>query len=273
MTRMKVSLTLVLILAMAVAPLVVVAIPSPSGDFLSWCDFKYGPSMHGGANLVESLKVQPFGPELGTHLSRPFQQRFLDDEWLPWDSLSTGWSMNMHGMVQPLGVFHLDGHQHPPTLSDFQGSPSIYVKEALAKVAQLLQQPLLDVASHANIPLDGMIFQALFKWQRANGNEWLDICMPYNKAKVSRKRKRQENQVQFFSIHTGGYLRMMCGLGPDNKKIVEYAHRLVCFAFNGAPNPSSHKVVSHICNNPKCLNPRHLQWDTIVGNFAHPQGG
>lgn len=273
MARVWVSLTLVLILAMALAPLVVVAIPSPSGDFLSWCDFKYGPSMHGGASLVRNLIVNPFSPDLGPALSRPFRQSFLDDEWLPWDSLSTSWCNNMHGMVQPLGVFHIDGHQHPPTLSEFQGSPSIYVKEALTKVAQLLQQPLLDVASEANIPLDGMIFQAMFKWLKTLGHERLDICMPYQKAKVSRKRKRLQDQVKNFNVHTGGYLRMMCGIGPNNKMIVEYAHRLVCFAFNGAPNPSSHKVVSHICNNPKCLNPRHLQWDTIVGNFAHPQGG
>jgi hypothetical protein len=269
MARFLVSITLVLMVVMAMAPWVV-AIPSPTGDFLGWCAHKYGAPLNGD-DLISNLIVQPFSTDLGPTLMRPFQQVFLDTQWLPWDAASTSWCESMHGMTQPMGVFHIEGHQHPPTLGEFQHSPSTFVKEALTKVAQLLQQPLLDVAAQAGIPMDGMIFQAVFKWIKANGNHCLDICMPYCKAKVSKKRKRQENKVKYFNIHKGGYLRMICGSGSVNTNIVEYAHRLVCFAFNGPPHPASDKVVSHICNNPYCLNPKHMQWDSLVGNFAHPQ--
>jgi hypothetical protein len=269
MARFLVSLTLVLMVVMAMGPLVI-AIPSPSGDFLSWCAYKYGAPLDGD-DLITNLVGIPFGPDMGVAMMRPFKQAFLDNQWLPWDAASTSWSQNMHGMVQPLGVFQLEGHQHPPTLGEFQQSPSTYVKAALTKVAQLLQQPLLDIATQAGIPIDCMIFQAMFKWLKTNGNESYDTCMPYCKAKVSRKRKRHDKQVKHFNIHKGGYLRMFGGLRPNNKKVVECAHRLVCFAFNGPPPHSSHKVVSHLCNNPTCLNPRHMQWDSLVGNFAHPQ--
>jgi hypothetical protein len=267
MARWLVSITLVLMVVMAMAPWVV-ATPSPTGDFLGWCAHKYSAQV---GDLISNLVVQPFNPDLGPALMRPFQQVFLDTQWLPWDAASTSWSENMHGMAQPMGVFHMAGHQHPPTLGEFQQSPSTYVREALNQVAQLLQQPLLDVATQAGIAIDGMIFQAVFQWLKANGHQCLDICMPYCKAKVSNKRKRKEDKVKHFNIHNGDYLRMICGVKSNNKSVVEYAHRLVCFAFNGPPHPASHKVVSHLCNNPTCLNPRHMQWDTIVGNFAHPQ--
>jgi hypothetical protein len=50
----------------------------------------------------------------------------------------------MHVMVQPMGVSHIEGYcQHPTTLGEFQQSPSTYVKAALTKVDQLMQQPLI----------------------------------------------------------------------------------------------------------------------------------
>jgi hypothetical protein len=49
----------------------------------------------------------------------------------------------------------------------------------------------------------------------------------------------------------------------------EKAHRLMCYAWHGAPS-SPALVVRHLCNNigGTCLNPYHLQWDTVGANNA-----
>ena len=274
MARALVTWTLGLMVVMAWAPLVV-AKPCISGDFLSWCNMEYQSSCD-MVDLIQNLVAMPLGTDQGHSNMMDFQQNFLDTQWLPWDAQSTTWSQSMHGFQQPGGVFHMAGAQHPPTLAQFQQSPSTYVREALDKLAQLLQPTLLDVASKANIAIDGMIFQAMFNWKKANGSIKVDTCMPYNKAKLRKRKIKDNERVKNFNVQDG-YLRMWCGLGPTNpnvvgsrpKNVYEYAHRLVCFSFHGAPHPHQHKVVNHLCHNRECCNPRHMEWTTIQANFSH----
>lgn len=74
------------------------------------------------------------------------------------------------------------------------------------------------------------------------------------------------------------YLLVWVGMDECGKKIMEYAHRLVCLAFHGGPRlktaePGSpfdwRLVVNHKCKNPCCLNPDHLEWLTAKQNMDY----
>ena len=55
------------------------------------------------------------------------------------------------------------------------------------------------------------------------------------------------------------------GWANDNGKTVQ-AHRHVCRIAHGEPPTPSH-YTAHSCDNPPCINPHHLRWDTPQGNI------
>jgi len=68
--------------------------------------------------------------------------------------------------------------------------------------------------------------------------------------------------------HATHYLDVVIGKALGNS-CKEKAHRLMCYAWHGAPS-SPALVVRHLCSNigGTCLNPYHLQWDTVEANNA-----
>lgn len=79
-----------------------------------------------------------------------------------------------------------------------------------------------------------------------------DMCMEFNK-----------NWVNFpsghgFMSHDSGYLKIRVGKDARGKDAYEFAHRIVCWAFEGPPGEG--QQVCHTCHNVKCLNHRHLRW-------------
>jgi len=64
-----------------------------------------------------------------------------------------------------------------------------------------------------------------------------------------------------FGKNKAGY-----GLATIDRK-QSLASRWMCFVAYGRPPTSQHEA-AHSCNNPGCVNPKHLRWDTRQGNQA-----
>ena len=64
------------------------------------------------------------------------------------------------------------------------------------------------------------------------------------------------------------YLNVVIGRAKG-ETISEKAHRIMCYAWHGPPH-SHQLIVRHICSNRggTCLNPYHLQWDSVAANNA-----
>jgi len=177
------------------------------------------------------------------------------------------WTKRLNKLSKLGGVFKMP----EKTLANFKAEPALFVTQALTKVVEVLQPDILDLATQNGVPFTWEVLQCGLNWLQHGHAKKLNICMPFNKAKVSKKRKRAELKCKHLFIKDG-YLRVLCGYDAAGANVYEFAHRLVCFAFNGAPPDMQHKVVSHMCHNPCCLNPRHMKWDTIRGNLEEGHG-
>ena len=238
------------------------AVPAATGHFLEWAAGRYGPSKWLGEDLVKNLVVITAAANNNNWQPR----RAFQNNLPPWQP--------HFGMG--LDKLHIvGGAMGTPGTTSFHASPSPFILQALGHIAQILQPALKDALGSATGGTSmATLFQLVFRWDRAHGhadtiNE--DICMPYQKAKLSRKRKKAGHVHPNVFLSSDGYLKVLCGYTHARKEVVEYAHRLVCIGFNGPPPDAAHNVVSHMCNHKWCLNPRHMRWSSIGQNLAHPQ--
>lgn len=54
----------------------------------------------------------------------------------------------------------------------------------------------------------------------------------------------------------------------NETKTVSSTHRAICIHYHGQP-PEQHYHVNHLCCNPGCCNPEHLEWVTPKDNIAY----
>lgn len=64
---------------------------------------------------------------------------------------------------------------------------------------------------------------------------------------------------------------VVCLGNQGSHTFMTYAHQVVCWAFHG-PAPCGHSMVIHVCENPRCLNPFHLQHGTPKQNARSRRG-
>lgn len=213
----------------------------PTRDFIKWAGSTYGTPVLHPANPL------PFAANMAVQagLNQAGVQAWLNTPKLaslPADRLSSLWSAK--------------------TVEE--------TKCLLGQLAQVLQPKLREVCGLQAATL-WQIFGGSFSWLRLGGlQQRRDICMPYKHTLLSRKRRGHDAHSAIYI--KDGYVTVLLGKGVQGQSVFEPAHRLVCFVFNGPPPNGQHKHVNHLCCNPSCLNPRHLQWATVLGNMQYPGG-
>ena len=234
-------------LCLMIIPLGQAIPPSPTASFTRWCNSHYGQgSLQINVHQAEHIVLQPTLPVEG----------------------------------HPPHLNTLGGIWGPGTWHQLVDDPMPFVQQALNHIATVLQPELLNVAEVVWNQVHQQtlgpwaawrVFVSPFNWQLVLG-VCNNICMPYHKVKAMK--------ASGISIRPDGYLSCYCGRTDDahkskdgfrdlpNVSVRMYAHRLVCYAFNGPPQPGQ-TVVSHTCNNPSCLNPRHLKWAAQQENMAN----
>jgi len=254
--------------------------PKPTGDYLRWLDrVGVGASKHQAPSLARNLKVHSAERMKAAGQRLRFNgHKWLDRGWQPWRK---EWTLSLNKLKWLGGAFQPKGgptrRRWKRRQRDEAGPlrPSRLVRWALDKVLLMLPDVVLKKARRQLGSLDARKVLALgWHWRTGSGTH-ANVCLPYVKAKVSRQSKiprGDKRKARYISLAKGGYLRVLCGWDADGQVVQEYAHRLVCFAFNGKPRDYDHKVVSHTCHNPACLNPRHMRWTDVAGNLREDRG-
>lgn len=162
---------------------------------------------------------------------------------------------------------------NPPRRHQLMGQnvlPDFY-RELLRRIAMVLERDIRDYCLDKGIDLGVDVFTCVFNWSSLTGQIVTNICLPFDKKEVKRKLKHYDGlrkDYHWCSFH-GPYLQVQLGPRKTNngKTVSEYVHRIICFAFHGAPTRKRY-MVCHSCNNKSCLNPSHMYWGDHEDNAS-----
>lgn len=82
-----------------------------------------------------------------------------------------------------------------------------------------------------------------------------------DRCKVSTKSYNGSPCLEYFDYKTYGVI-----FDKITKKPYK-THRVICTIFHGQPKKG--QVVNHLCSNPSCCNPNHLEWSTPKDNVKY----
>lgn len=150
----------------------------------------------------------------------------------------------------------------PIGIGDLYTTPIEFIEALLNRLLEVMDPLLVEVARNCVVPITTGLafFNSKFVWTCGGQQMDPNVCMPFNLTKVKAARYMCYRKPQ-------GYLAITLGdAGSSDSPCCEYAHRLVCFFFNGPP-PAGKGCVSHGCHNKECLNPSHLVWASAWDNY------
>jgi hypothetical protein len=89
------------------------------------------------------------------------------------------------------------------------------------------------------------------------------LCMEYDISKV--KGREGHGKHSICKVVSDPYLQVCLGTNSLGGKVIERAHRVICFSQHGPP-PGRRPHVLHTCGNAKCISPRCVSWGTAREN-------
>lgn len=232
---------------------------TPSHNLQLWLKYSVGKTLAANqehllnqqASFVRAIQGFGFNPE-----------GFLDDYW-GMAKLKV-FDDDEGRLVSPNKAMLPDGwpEDSPAGLGELYSSPLDFITAVLDRLLEVIDPQLVEVAKNCvpAITTGLAFFSSKFMWLL--GNQVMDpnVCMPFNLIKVKAAKYMACRKPQ-------GYLAVTLGDGSSPKcPCCEYAHRLLCFFFNGPPLLGK-ECVSHRCHNKGCLNPSHLVWASAWDNY------
>lgn len=194
--------------------------------------------------------------------------------------LASDWHFNgtiMSRLAKPSYVFRLQDAPHRPTLGDLL-DPSTATEMWLALFNRLLAGAWVDPAWKAHVDTDkAWEMDALcYKFKKAlNGNtdpEGEDLCLPVRHDLIPGGRRGPLHTRHYLSSHKDGYIRVNLGTDEHGTPVQPCLHTIIALAFHGSPDfnhaTGAWQEVCHLCNNPWCINPRHIYWCSHQENCA-----
>lgn len=229
---------------------------TPSKSLVSWLRQEHGVPASQHEQFIRVLNSFHFNPnnqlatvEGGWESLPALQGKLVCPKYA---LLPTGWASNQD-----------------PTLDAFKEDSLPFFSGFLDKLKAVMDPGLVGAMENppgqqGNVVVSGItFFSTLFRWVSQGEEKDCNVCMPFNK-----KRVKAKQTGKYFSILPNGYLMVILGRGQTPRSnCKEYAHRLVCFLFNGPPLEGRGQV-SHRCHNKECLNPSHLVWASSQENLA-----
>lgn len=256
-------------LSLSATPLHAVRLPQPTGDFIRWCTATYGQPLND--NPLAFSRSQPL------QLHTDWVEEWASRAWLqPQAQPPHQPQQHQQPQAQPLGQLHTPGGLlRDFTLDQVTTTNTVGALQAvLMQLHGVLQPVLQSVAANAeewDEDSAWQVFQGQFDWLRPSNRIHHCTCMPYHKPTVV-------GTKYIYPKHNKEYLLVWVGSDDAGKRILEHAHRLVCLASHGGPRlatadpgaPFDWRLqVNHKCNNPCCLNPKHLEWATHQQNLNY----
>lgn len=196
------------------------------------------------------------------------------------------WACSSHAMSMRLDE---EGGARP-TVQQVKAEPGRHILAALGRVVikQHLVEQLADAVPEGVCGMELLAgnFQPVWKSSAAGGTEVrgaASMCIPIDGQQFPPFKKDEaegQGEKHYVRINNWNYAWLYVGSAGSGNSRRELLHRLICTAWHGAPKEYTDgrgyrrwEEVSHTCQHPYCLNPKHMEWSQHAANMRVGRGG